>query len=203
MTGRESEKGGRWVAPHRGGALPAFEGIDGEMIAGLISEYGPDGSRHTGTKMEGAGGTDENFRDQFAVPDPFIPPPSRDRRKKWKAWTGPSRPRPGTGGRATPLSLPSSTVFLGWFRMCARSPLRRRAGASALRSGYGLATCWRTVRTGAEFCKPRLRDLQNMAAGQAARPGCPAARGSHVPHSARRVIQPPAKGLPGVGNLGN
>ena len=31
-----------------GGALPAFAGMDSEMIAGMIAEHGPEGSRHTG-----------------------------------------------------------------------------------------------------------------------------------------------------------
>ena len=69
LTGRDLEKGGRWTAPRRGGALPAFEGLDSEMVAGLITEFGPGGSRHTGAKMEGEGGTAGNFRNPFTVPD--------------------------------------------------------------------------------------------------------------------------------------
>ena len=46
LTARESRPGGIWIAPMPGGALPAFAGMDSEMIAGLIAEFGPEGSRH-------------------------------------------------------------------------------------------------------------------------------------------------------------
>ena len=52
VGGRKQEEGGMWVAPQRGGALPAFEGIDSEMIAGLIAEYGQEGSRYTARTTE-------------------------------------------------------------------------------------------------------------------------------------------------------
>ena len=45
LLGREVSSGGTWKAPRPGGALPAFAGMDSEMIAGLIAEYGPEGSR--------------------------------------------------------------------------------------------------------------------------------------------------------------
>ncbi len=48
LLGREITSGGSWKAPRPGGALPAFAGMDSEMIAGLIAEYGPEGSRYTG-----------------------------------------------------------------------------------------------------------------------------------------------------------
>ena len=48
VTAREITSGGTWIAPMPGGALPAFAGMDSEMIAGLIAEHGPEGSRHTG-----------------------------------------------------------------------------------------------------------------------------------------------------------
>ncbi|MDE0303422.1 MAG: hypothetical protein OXI87_00850 [Albidovulum sp.] len=48
VTIREIANGGTWKAPMPGGALPAFAGMDSEMIAGLIAEYGPEGSRYTG-----------------------------------------------------------------------------------------------------------------------------------------------------------
>ena len=37
--------GGHWAPPQRGGGMPSFEGVDSEMIAGLIEEYGLEGSR--------------------------------------------------------------------------------------------------------------------------------------------------------------
>ena len=51
VVDREFSSGGTWKAPRRGGALPSFEEIDSEMIAGLIAEYGLDGSRHTGVRQ--------------------------------------------------------------------------------------------------------------------------------------------------------
>ena len=42
-TGEDS-----WVRPKPGGAMPAIEGMDGEMIAALVAEYGEHGSRFTG-----------------------------------------------------------------------------------------------------------------------------------------------------------
>jgi len=50
---RAVEPVGSWVAPLPGGCMPSFQGIDREMIAGLIAEYGPEGSRHT----KGGGGS--------------------------------------------------------------------------------------------------------------------------------------------------
>ena len=44
---RDDAQEGIWKAPRPGGALPAFKGADDRMIAGLIAEYGPEGSRHT------------------------------------------------------------------------------------------------------------------------------------------------------------
>ncbi len=38
---------GRWMDPRSGGGLPSFPGIDDEMVAGLIAEYGRDGTRYT------------------------------------------------------------------------------------------------------------------------------------------------------------
>ena len=52
VTAREIGSGGTWLAPTPGGALPAFAGMDSEMIAGLIAEYGPEGSRHTGMAVK-------------------------------------------------------------------------------------------------------------------------------------------------------
>ena len=51
VVDREFSSGGTWKVPRRGGALPSFEEIDSEMIAGLIAEYGLDGSRHTGVRQ--------------------------------------------------------------------------------------------------------------------------------------------------------
>lgn len=36
-----------WVSPRPGGAMPAIEGMDAEMIAALVAEYGEHGSRYT------------------------------------------------------------------------------------------------------------------------------------------------------------
>ena len=44
---RADEPGGGWFAPQPGGCMPSFDGVDSEMIAGLIAEYGPEGSRYT------------------------------------------------------------------------------------------------------------------------------------------------------------
>ena len=62
--------------------VAGIEGIDSEMIAGLIAEYGQDGSRRAGAEMEGEGGRSEGFRNPFTIPDPSCPPPPRDSRKK-------------------------------------------------------------------------------------------------------------------------
>ena len=42
-------------AARPGDALPAFAGMDSEMIAGLIAEYGPEGNRYTGNAPSTAG----------------------------------------------------------------------------------------------------------------------------------------------------
>ena len=52
VVAREITQSGAWKAPKPGGALPAFAGVDSEMIAGLIAEYGPEGSRYTGSPAE-------------------------------------------------------------------------------------------------------------------------------------------------------
>ncbi len=52
---REIASGGSWKAPRPGGGRPAFAGMDCEMIAGLIAEYGPEGSRYTGNAPSTAG----------------------------------------------------------------------------------------------------------------------------------------------------
>ena len=44
---RAVTSGGNWVAARPGGGMPSFEGIDSEMIAGLIEEYGVEGSHWT------------------------------------------------------------------------------------------------------------------------------------------------------------
>ncbi len=40
--------GDSWFRPKLGGAMPAIEGMDREMIAALVAEYGEHGSRYTG-----------------------------------------------------------------------------------------------------------------------------------------------------------
>ncbi len=52
VVNRELVDGGRWITPRPGGALPSFDGIDSEMIAGLVAEYGPEGSNLTGSRPE-------------------------------------------------------------------------------------------------------------------------------------------------------
>ena len=47
VLSRECGLDGHWIRPRPSGALPSFEGADSEMIAGLIAEYGPEGSRFT------------------------------------------------------------------------------------------------------------------------------------------------------------
>ena len=62
VVAREITQGGAWKAPEPGGALPAFADADSEMIAGLIAEYGPEGSRYTGSP------TEEAFEDSASGP---------------------------------------------------------------------------------------------------------------------------------------
>ena len=52
---RKITSGGNWRTPGPGGELPAFAGIDREMIAGLIAECRPEGSRYTGEAWAMAG----------------------------------------------------------------------------------------------------------------------------------------------------
>ena len=63
VTSREILSGGTWMAPRPGGALPAFAGMDSEMIAGLIAEYGPEGSRYTGMAPTAAQGQSDRGLD--------------------------------------------------------------------------------------------------------------------------------------------
>ncbi len=65
MLSRETNhEVGQWIYPKRNGCMPSFSGMDGEMIAGLIAEYGRDGSRYTmgnpqaPTGMDDGGGVD-------------------------------------------------------------------------------------------------------------------------------------------------
>ena len=51
VVNRGITSGGNWKAPRPGGALPSFEGIESEMIAGLIAEHGPEGNLHTGFRQ--------------------------------------------------------------------------------------------------------------------------------------------------------
>lgn len=72
VTSREPVPMGEdsWVSPEPGGALPAPAGTDDEMIANLIAEYGPEGSRYTGTpeaakpSQDGDDGTDSGLQGQ-------------------------------------------------------------------------------------------------------------------------------------------
>lgn len=67
VAAREITPGGTWKAPELGGALPAIAGADSEMIAGLIAEYGPEGSRFTGPPPEEAG--EDNGSSPFVIPE--------------------------------------------------------------------------------------------------------------------------------------
>ena len=67
VTARKISSGGIWMATKPGGALPAFAGIDSEMIAGLAAEHGPLGSRHTGTAA--MAGQEQNDRGLDSPPD--------------------------------------------------------------------------------------------------------------------------------------
>ena len=42
---RTVTSGGHWATPQPGGGMPSFEGVDSEMIARLIEEYGLEGSQ--------------------------------------------------------------------------------------------------------------------------------------------------------------
>ena len=55
ITCRNIVEGGTRQAPRPGGALPAFGGIDSEMIAGLIDEYGFEGCDNTLARSSNCG----------------------------------------------------------------------------------------------------------------------------------------------------
>lgn len=82
VVNREIVAGERWKAPELGGALPTFDGIDSEMIAGLIAQCGLEGSRYTGLAPPSPrAGSDaqrtereSGYDDPFGIPDPFKPP---------------------------------------------------------------------------------------------------------------------------------
>ena len=74
MLSREPAFGGRWTAPRTGGCMPSFEGIDSEMIAGLIEEFGPEGSKFTSGPAAGSEFDPFDAHDELGFPDPFDPP---------------------------------------------------------------------------------------------------------------------------------
>ena len=82
VVSRETVAGERWKTPMAGGALPTFDGIDSEMIAGVIAQYGLEGSRHTGPAPQSPRTGNDAQRtephgehdDPFGIPDPFEPP---------------------------------------------------------------------------------------------------------------------------------
>ena len=59
LLSRAITAGGSWKAPGPGGAMPAVAGMDSEMIAGLIAEYGPEGRRYTGDAPPAARAEDD------------------------------------------------------------------------------------------------------------------------------------------------
>ena len=67
VVAREITQGGTWKAPKLGGALPAVAGADSEMIAGLIAEYGLEGSRYTGSLTEEA--HEDSISSPFDIPE--------------------------------------------------------------------------------------------------------------------------------------
>ncbi len=56
VTEAGTVEAGRWIPPVRGGAMPSFAGMDGEMIEGLVAEYGVEGSRHAASPAHPAKG---------------------------------------------------------------------------------------------------------------------------------------------------
>ena len=67
-------EGESWILPELGGALPTFEGIDDQMVAALIAEYGEEDNQPTESIEPQAnqdGGEDDN---PFDIPDPLAPP---------------------------------------------------------------------------------------------------------------------------------
>ena len=75
VIGREFTSRGNWKAPGPGGALPAFAGMDSEMIAGLTAELGPEGSRCTGQSPPFSGsGRDTQRIDRSGSSGPREPP---------------------------------------------------------------------------------------------------------------------------------
>ncbi|MCY3674828.1 MAG: hypothetical protein OXG21_07660 [Rhodobacteraceae bacterium] len=71
-------KGGSWILPELGGALPTFEGIDDQMVANLIAEYGREGIHPTDSIEPQANKDVEEDDNPFDFPDPFAPPSPYD-----------------------------------------------------------------------------------------------------------------------------
>lgn len=67
VAAREITPGGTWRAPVLGGALPAFSGVDSEMIAGLIAEYGLEGNSCTESPIKETG--EDTASSPFYIPD--------------------------------------------------------------------------------------------------------------------------------------
>lgn len=67
-------EGGSWILPELGGALPTFEGIDDQMVANLIAEYGKEGIQPTDSIEPQTNQDVVEDDNPFDIPDPFAPP---------------------------------------------------------------------------------------------------------------------------------
>ena len=67
-------EGGSWIQPELGGALPTFEGIDDQMVANLIAEYGKEGIQPDDSIEPQKNQDDVEGDNPFDLPDPFEPP---------------------------------------------------------------------------------------------------------------------------------
>ena len=67
-------EGGSWIQPELGGALPTFEGIDDQMVANLIAEYGKEGIQPIDSIEPQANKDVVEDDNPFDIPDPFAPP---------------------------------------------------------------------------------------------------------------------------------
>ncbi|MCY4100703.1 MAG: hypothetical protein OXF46_07255 [Rhodobacteraceae bacterium] len=67
-------EGESWILPELGGALPTFEGVDDQMVASLIAEYGEEGIQPTESIEPQANQDVVEDDNLFEIPDPFAPP---------------------------------------------------------------------------------------------------------------------------------
>ena len=67
-------EGGSWIQPELGGALPTFEGIDDQLVANLIAEYGKEGIQPIDSIEPQAKNDVVEDDNPFDIPDPVAPP---------------------------------------------------------------------------------------------------------------------------------